>query len=153
MSVPPSPPAADVAKFVDQLPKNAPEVYHHLFEPLKHRKKEEDGFFRDVLVEARRRKMVWNKASPGRWEKELDVFLLRKRGVDVFREWLQLPYVKDVVEEKTVIKTRWEWRTLAHAVADLADHGLLELLLSEYPDLQNIQVSRSVVRFQCEFNL
>ncbi len=146
MSVFHSPPTADVAKFVDHIPEQAPEVYLHLFELSKKLKKKDDVFVRDVFVEAERRGVVWKRAILARWEDELNVFLLGKRGVVAFREWLKVPYVKELVEEKMMLKTTWEWRTLAHAVADfkhLADYNLLDFLLSEYPGLENIQASLS----------
>jgi hypothetical protein len=143
MSRSPSPPAADVEAFVDHLPK-VPEVYMHLFELSKSKKKKDDDFVRDVFIEAERRGVVWKMATPARWKDELNVFLLGRRGVVAFREWLKVSYVKELVEEKMAVKTVYEWRTLAHAVADfkhLADYDLFDFLLSEYPDLQNVQVS------------
>jgi hypothetical protein len=125
-----------------------------VFQPLKGYA---DSFVYNVLIKARENGIVFSGAS---WSciLELPVFLSGERGVDVFREWLQVPYVCEyMMKEPQVVKLsspERKWDSCAHALAFLGRHDLLEVLLTQFDHHRHIKVLFSVLAFQgCQIEL
>ena len=122
-------------QFVEHLP-STPEVCKHVFRETK----KDDDFVASVLKKVREdRRFKW-KEIKHLWAEELDTFLLAKKGPKVFEEWLKIDYVRKLVDEKLTVKTIWEWRTLAHALADFKNTDLLTILLNVCPEMKGIEV-------------
>jgi hypothetical protein len=104
-----------------------------VFTPLKD---EPDDFVRGVLAKAREMDVKW-EGSPWNWTYELDQFLSCARGIDVFREWLNIPYVQKYVEGTRVVKLSHpdrEWDSCAHALAFYGLCDLVDELLQRFPE-------------------
>jgi hypothetical protein len=140
--------------FVKSLP-DYPRLYNDVLKPLKDK---DDAYVKKVLEIKRQ---WWHEKrwrEPGlEWEDELETFLTEKRGVDVFKEWLKVPYVHVAAKElfctssndefffeKRAIKLPSEnrtWVSLGHALADLKLTPQLQILLEEIPECGELMVS------------
>jgi hypothetical protein len=130
------------------------QLYNDVLEPLKDK---EDAYVLEVLEAARVRGRTWREPAGLEWEDELETFLSKRRGVDVFKEWLKVPYVRATARElfdtssddgfffdKRTIKlstANKAWVSLGHALADLKLAELLQILLKEVPECGEFMVS------------
>ena len=123
---------SDEEVIVRRLPRD-PELFEHLFNPGK---KKADNVVNKILAKARELGISW-KVNEDEWQKATEMFLLGKRGVQVFSECLKIDCVREHIRGKQVVKLydpEREWDTLAHALADLGRDRLLDTLLGIFPD-------------------
>ena len=126
--------------------------YKDVLEPLSGK---DDDFVCEVLalIEARDSGVVWDDDLLN-WEEELEVFLSGKRGGEVFRKWLKIPYVRvtaPTVSERSdgffsfvrsieLYNPDREWDTLGRALLDLKLYDLLQVLFETIPDCKDLKV-------------
>jgi hypothetical protein len=76
----------------------------------------------------------------------LNVFVSGERGVDVFRAWLDLSYVRDLLEKQRFVDWRvpGQYGTFVHALAHCKRFNLLQELRRRSPDNSKLNVSHSM---------
>ena len=139
--------------FAERLPEK-PEVWEDILGPLNEEKKS-DEFVCKVLIAARGLRTEWDEDRRG-WNEAVGMFLRRKRGPEVFREWLAIPSVKKHVTGNTgIIFSHPEIVTFgfyrgpfAHSLVHYNLAEILRVLLQTFPDCKNQKVS-GLVKLLC----
>jgi hypothetical protein len=127
---------------VMRLP-SKPLLFEHVLKPLADRS---DEFVASVLAKARELNVPFVKDQ---WDekKMIRPFVRNERGVQVFRQWLRIPRVREYLVElpRVVAKIQlssFSWPTLAHALAQNDRPELLEALFEAFPVYRDCKVRR-----------
>ena len=132
-------------KFVEIGLPNNPCIYEDFFRRMKN---QEDAYFCEVMKRAYKQGIVWAHSSL-QWDEELEIFLFGERGASVFKEWLNIPYVRKLAltqldgTAQTIMLRNPErvWDSLGHALASLKLSDHLQVLLEAIPECSTLRVS------------
>jgi hypothetical protein len=146
---------SEVEAFVQSLPPK-PELYKHL---LGEQAQRDDHFICAVMAKSRELNITWEavewRTNSRTWEEQLCLFFDGKRRVEVFREWLKIPYVRAFVVERGAVELSdpdRRWESLAHALADFKQRDLLTALCAEFPEYLSMKVLDNVFNSELHVN-